>query len=103
MPYVTGGHLPVAYNLSMPFPEMRLRRLRRTESLRALVRETTLNPGDLIYPLFICPGEGVRNPVSSMPGVFNISVDRAVREAYAGGQVFFVKMDRHSRSLYLLS
>jgi porphobilinogen synthase len=65
----------------MPFPEMRLRRLRRTESLRALVRETTLNPGDLIYPLFICPGESVRNPVSSMPGVFNLSVDQAVREA----------------------
>ncbi|HTM17060.1 MAG TPA: porphobilinogen synthase [Terracidiphilus sp.] len=65
----------------MPFPEIRLRRLRRTESLRALVRETTLNPGDLIYPLFICPGEGVRNPVSSMPGVFNLSVDQAVREA----------------------
>jgi porphobilinogen synthase len=65
----------------MPFPEMRLRRLRRTESLRALVRETTLNPGDLIYPLFICPGEGIRNPVSSMPGVFNLSVDQAVREA----------------------
>ena len=65
----------------MTFPETRLRRLRRTESLRALVRETTLNPGDLIYPLFICPGEGVRNPVSSMPGVFNLSVDQAVREA----------------------
>ena len=65
----------------MPFPDVRLRRLRRTESLRALVRETTLNPGDLIYPLFICPGEGVRNPVSSMPGVFNLSVDEAVREA----------------------
>ena len=58
-----------------------MRRLRRTESLRALVRETSLNPGDLIYPLFICPGEGVRNPVSSMPGVFNLSVDQAVREA----------------------
>lgn len=65
----------------MPFPEIRLRRLRRTESLRALVRETTLNPGDLIYPLFICPGEGVRNAISSMPGVFNLSVDEAVREA----------------------
>src|SRR6516225_8536869 len=65
----------------MPFPDVRLRRLRRTESLRALVRETSLNSGDLIYPLFICPGEGVRNPVSSMPGVFNLSVDQAVREA----------------------
>jgi porphobilinogen synthase len=58
-----------------------MRRLRRNESLRALVRETTLEPGDLIYPLFICPGEGVRNAVSSMPGVFNLSIDEAVREA----------------------
>jgi len=65
----------------MSFPTNRMRRLRRTESLRALVRETALEPGDLIYPLFICPGEGVRNPVSSMPGIFNLSVDEAVREA----------------------
>jgi porphobilinogen synthase len=65
----------------MAFPDIRMRRLRRTESLRALVRETTLDPGDLIYPLFICPGEGVRKPVGSMPGVFNLSVDEAVREA----------------------
>ena len=55
--------------------------MRRGEPLRALVRETALDPGDLIYPLFICPGKGVRNPVSSMPGVFNLSVDEAVREA----------------------
>jgi porphobilinogen synthase len=65
----------------MSFPEIRMRRLRRNESLRALVRETTLEPGDLIYPLFICPGEGVRNAISSMPGVFNLSIDEAVREA----------------------
>jgi porphobilinogen synthase len=65
----------------MSFPEMRMRRLRRSESLRALVRETTLEPGDLIYPLFLCPGERLRRPVSSMPGVFNLSVDEAVREA----------------------
>lgn len=65
----------------MTFPANRMRRLRRTESLRALVRETTLSPGDLIYPLFICPGKGVRSPVGSMPGVFNLSVDEAVREA----------------------
>jgi porphobilinogen synthase len=65
----------------MSFPEIRMRRLRRNESLRALVRETTLEPGDLIYPLFICPGEGVRNAISSMPGVFNLSIDGAVREA----------------------
>jgi porphobilinogen synthase len=65
----------------MSFPETRMRRLRRSESLRALVRETAIEPGDLIYPLFLCPGEGVRREVSSMPGVFNLSVDEAVREA----------------------
>ena len=65
----------------MAFPAVRMRRLRRNESIRALVRETSLDPGDLIYPLFICPGEGVRAPISSMPGVFNLSVDEAVREA----------------------
>jgi porphobilinogen synthase len=65
----------------MAFPANRMRRLRRTEALRALVRETTLAPGDFIYPLFICPGKGVRNAVGSMPGVFNLSVDEAVREA----------------------
>jgi len=58
-----------------------MRRLRRSESLRALVRETTLEPGNLIYPLFLCPGEGVRREVGSMPGVFNLSIDEAVREA----------------------
>jgi porphobilinogen synthase len=58
-----------------------MRRLRRSESLRALVRETAVEPGDLIYPLFLCPGEGVRRAVGSMPGVFNLSVDEAVREA----------------------
>jgi porphobilinogen synthase len=65
----------------MSFPEIRMRRLRRSDALRALVRETSLDPGDLIYPLFICPGEGVRKAVASMPGVFNVSVDEAVREA----------------------
>ncbi len=58
-----------------------MRRLRQSEPLRALVRETALAPGDLIYPLFLCPGKGVRKPVGSMPGVFNLSVDEAVREA----------------------
>jgi porphobilinogen synthase len=65
----------------MSFPQTRMRRLRRTESLRALVRETAVTPGDLIYPLFLCPGSGVRRPVGSMPGVFNLSIDEAVREA----------------------
>lgn len=49
--------------------------------MRSLVRETHLHPGALIYPLFICPGEGVRKPISSMPGVFNLSIDEAVKEA----------------------
>ena len=65
----------------MSFPQTRMRRLRRSESLRALVRETAIEPGDLIYPLFLCPGEGVRREVGSMPGVFNLSVDEAVRDA----------------------
>jgi porphobilinogen synthase len=71
----------------MTFPAQRMRRMRRTEPLRALVRETALEPGDLIYPLFICPGKGVRNPVGSMPGVFNLSVDEAVREAEEAAQL----------------
>jgi porphobilinogen synthase len=65
----------------MEFPLIRMRRTRRTEALRSLVRETRLAPSQLIYPLFICPGEGVRRPISSMPGVFNLSVDEAVKEA----------------------
>lgn len=58
-----------------------MRRMRRTEPLRSLVRETRLDPSQLIYPLFICPGEGVRREISSMPGVFNLSVDEAIKEA----------------------
>jgi porphobilinogen synthase len=65
----------------MAFPVTRLRRLRRTEALRSLVRETRLTPDSLVFPLFVCPGEGVRKAVGSMPGVFNLSVDEAVREA----------------------
>src|SRR6202453_3613566 len=64
----------------MEFPVTRLRRLRRTEAMRSLVREAQLHPGSLIYPLFICPGEGVRREISSMPGVFNLSVDEAMKE-----------------------
>lgn len=60
-----------------------MRRLRRTEAMRSLVRETRLHPGALIYPLFICPGEGVRREIGSMPGVFNLSVDEAMKEAEA--------------------
>jgi porphobilinogen synthase len=65
----------------MAFPITRLRRMRRTEALRSLVRETRLTPENFIYPLFVCPGKGVRKEVRSMPGVFNLSVDEAVKEA----------------------
>jgi porphobilinogen synthase len=65
----------------MAFPATRLRRLRRTAALRSLVRETRLTPEAFVYPLFVCPGEGVRKEVRSMPGVFNLSVDEAVKEA----------------------
>src|SRR5260370_28486339 len=67
----------------MNFPATRMRRLRRTEAMRSLVRETHLHPHALIYPLFLCPGEGVRKEISSMPGVFNLSIDEAMKEAEA--------------------
>jgi porphobilinogen synthase len=61
----------------------RLRRLRTSAAMRAMVRETRLSPDMLMLPLFVCEGEGVRREVASMPGVFNLSVDLAVREAEA--------------------
>src|SRR5882762_4125034 len=61
----------------------RPRRLRRTETIRALVRETRLSPDLFVLPLFVCEGEGIRREISSMPGVCNLSVDEAVREAAA--------------------
>lgn len=65
----------------MPFPITRMRRMRQTEQLRSLVRETRLTPEALVYPLFVCAGEGVRKPVSSMPGIANLSMDELVKEA----------------------
>jgi porphobilinogen synthase len=65
----------------MAFPVTRLRRLRRTAELRNMVSETRLTPDAFVYPMFVCPGEGVRKEVRSMPGVFNLSVDEAVKEA----------------------
>ena len=65
----------------MAFPITRLRRLRQNEQIRSLVRETQLTPGAFVYPMFVCPGEGIRKEVGSMPGVFNLSVDEAVKEA----------------------
>ena len=59
----------------------RPRRLRSTPAMRALVRETTLQTEDLVYPLFIVPGEGVREPIESLPGQYHLSVDEAVKTA----------------------
>jgi porphobilinogen synthase len=65
----------------MAFPETRPRRLRRTDAIRRLVRETTLAPSNFIYPLFVCPGKGIKRPIESLPGQFHFSVDELVREA----------------------
>ena len=79
----------------MPHLTHRPRRLRRTESLRALVREARLAREDFILPLFACPGQGVRREISSMPGVHNLSVDEIVKEAASayemgvGGVILF--------------
>ncbi|MFZ3341905.1 MAG: porphobilinogen synthase [Terriglobales bacterium] len=75
----------------MAFPATRLRRMRQNETLRSLVRETRLTPEAFVYPLFVCSGKGVRKEVGSMPGVFNLSVDEAVKEV------------REARSLGVLS
>ncbi len=65
----------------MTFPQTRMRRLRATEALRAIARETSLTPRQLVQPLFVCHGERVRRPIASMPGHAQISVDEAVRQA----------------------
>ncbi len=65
----------------MSYPTHRPRRLRRNEALRSLVRETRLTTANLIYPMFVCPGTKVRQEVSSMPGVYQQSVDQIVEEA----------------------
>jgi porphobilinogen synthase len=74
MPVKTATRLPLV---------RRPRRLRRTEAIRGLVRETRLTPDSFIYPLFVCEGRGVRRNVESMPGVCQLSVDEAVKEAAA--------------------
>jgi porphobilinogen synthase len=64
----------------MPFPTHRLRRLRASEPLRSLVRETHLDPAQFILPLFVCPGEGVRREIGAMPGNYQMSIDELVKE-----------------------
>jgi porphobilinogen synthase len=75
---MTPTHTPTTLKLTR-----RLRRLRGSDAMRAIVRETRLSPDALMLPLFVCEGEGVRREVPSMPGVYNLSVDEAVREASA--------------------
>lgn len=65
----------------MTFPTHRPRRLRQNEAIRSLVRETRINTSGLIYPMFVCPGSGVRADVSSMPGIAQQSVDKLLEEA----------------------
>ena len=65
----------------MSFPAERPRRLRRSERLRSMVRETSVSPANLIYPLFVMPGQGGRKEISSLPGCFHLTPDEAAREA----------------------
>jgi porphobilinogen synthase len=65
----------------MPFPQTRLRRLRATRALRGLVRETRLDPADLVYPMFVAHGLNRREPIAAMPGIDHLSIDHAVDEA----------------------
>jgi porphobilinogen synthase len=79
----------------MSFPDERPRRLRKSERLRAMVRETGVSPVNLIYPLFVAPGEGLRKEIASLPGCYHLSVDQVAREAEAvealgiGGVILF--------------
>jgi porphobilinogen synthase len=71
----------------MPFPQTRLRRLRATHALRGLVRETRLDPGHFIYPMFVAHGVDRREPIPSMPGIDHLSIAHAVQEAGDAGQL----------------
>jgi porphobilinogen synthase len=74
--------MPTTTSTRLQLPH-RLRRLRRTDAIRGLVRETRLSASSLIYPLFVCEGTGVRREIVSMPGVYQLSVDEAVKETAA--------------------
>ena len=71
---------PACYNARMPFPTVRPRRLRSSVLLRSMVQETRLSPANFIYPLFVCPGEGVKREIGAMPGNYQMSVDEIVKE-----------------------
>jgi len=66
----------------MSFPASRLRRLRSSDRLRAAVRETRLATDQFIYPLFVCPGEGVKREISAMPGNYQMSIDKLVEASH---------------------
>ena len=72
---------------TLSYPLERPRRLRRTERLRTLVRETAVAPSQLVYPLFVVPGEGVRREIETLPGCFHLSADEVAREAHAVEQL----------------
>jgi porphobilinogen synthase len=93
----------------MAFPVQRLRRLRSSESMRRLVRETSLSPSQFILPLFVCPGEGIRKEIRSMPGNAQLSIDNLVIEAEEcrrlgiGGIILFgipEEKDEHASGAY---
>jgi porphobilinogen synthase len=65
----------------MLFPDYRPRRLRQKEAFRKMIRETLLSVNNLIYPMFVVSGKGVRRPISSMPGIFQLSIDQLIKEA----------------------
>lgn len=65
----------------MLFPDYRPRRLRKNELFRSMIRETSLSVNNLIYPLFVVPGRGIRRPIASMPGVYQLSIDELIKEA----------------------
>jgi porphobilinogen synthase len=71
----------------MNYPDYRPRRMRRTENLRRMIRETRLSSDDFIYPLFVVPGSNVAKPIGSLPGQFNFSVDKAVDAALAAADL----------------
>src|SRR5690349_9741568 len=93
----------------MAFPIHRLRRSRSTDGIRRLVRETSLAPSQFILPLFVCPGEGIRREITSMPGNAQLSVDRLVEECEdcvslgIGGIILFgipEEKDEHASGAY---
>src|ERR1035437_1437162 len=93
----TDAHTRTALTLTR-----RMRRLRQSETIRAMMRETGLTPDMFILPVFVCEGEGVRREVSSMPGVYRLSVDEAVKETAAArgdGVKSVLRSEEHTSEL----